>query len=45
MENIAFLNKQKSIFGNKIIKVALDLCTQAKACVCKHVLAYVVRIS
>ena len=33
MENIAFLNKRKSIFGNKIIKVAFGLCTRVAACV------------
>ena len=40
MENIAFLNKRKSIFGNKIIKVALGLCTRVAACVCEPKHAY-----
>ena len=45
MENITFLNEQKSIFGDKMTKVAFGLCTRVTAYVrgLKHV--YVARVS
>ena len=45
MENITFLNEQKSIFGDKMTKVALGLCTWVTACVRRLKHAYVTKVS
>ena len=45
MEKHKLLNEQKSIFGNKMIKVALSLRMRAKAYIRKHIFTYTARVS